>query len=345
MGMRKAQVEFTLILALVFVMVVVIYYASRGSFIPSPIPSNVFEEQKIVQNSVINLIRKGVDETLRVMETHGGYLSSNTSKDIGFEEVSHVMFTGYEVPYWQKCNRLFIPSKKKVKKWMEISISEYIKNHISEAAHMQKVRFHLENLSVSANILRDKIEVTVHLPTSVNGYKMREPLYPYTVSIPTKFGEIYNFANDFSRESADKRFFETFTMLSLYFSKYTFDGHPKLPTMGLLTECGDTIYRTTNQISSYLMEIVEYILTHILWWQPMINQAGKPETKVFSIESVNGNKYADLNIRLYIPDDFVFNITNPILITNSNIIINKGSPFVVHDCLTAYVQTYSVVYP
>ncbi|MEM7815650.1 MAG: hypothetical protein QXN71_00850 [Candidatus Aenigmatarchaeota archaeon] len=344
--MKKSQAEIIIIAGVFLLAVVIVYYAVSGGFRATNIPESVYQKQKSVQQSFIDMVRAGSYKTLRVMETHGGYPTIELLGNGTYEIPEFVVFAGEGIPYWVKCQHNLSPSKNEVKKWFEASVENYIKTHIKEVSDKYKnVSFDISKLSVSANILSNptKVEITVNLPTKVDGYSIQNPLYPYKTSLETKFGEILDFAADLSKAQSSKRFLEIFTIASIYMSKDDKDGHPKLPTGGFMTNCGETIYRTPEKISAYLKEIAEYVVTQVLWWQDMPVDLAKP--KVYAInKEIIGKEYRDLDIKMYLPDDFEFETKSPIVITNTKRAYTSMF-WTAYDCLGVYSMSYSVSYP
>lgn len=333
---RKAQVEFIVIVGLLVVVVSVIYFAYQMVISPTPVPSAISQEQKMVEDSVINLIRGGTDETIKTMEAHGGYLVASSLTDpsaVNPTLPEQVIFMHQGVPYWQKCQNDISPSKNDVKLWMETGIINYILKYMNETLDVygKNVTYSLSALSVNANILGNKIDISVNLPTTVGGYHIQQP---YIVSIPTKFGEILDFAKDYASDAATERFFEYFTINSIYFSR-------TLATQGALTECGESIYLTVDMIEDGLYGAIVYGLTNLLWWQPMSSDTSV--TKVYAIESLNGNQYPQLNVGVYLSDDFAVRVSNPLSVTNNRYIVQ--GPWTVPVCIALYNWKYSISYP
>ncbi|MHA2065755.1 MAG: hypothetical protein ACXABY_15365 [Candidatus Thorarchaeota archaeon] len=254
----------------------------------------------------------------------------------------HVLFVGEGVPYWQKCQHDLSLSREEIKRTFEFALKNYILKHTDEFLDFfgKNVTFDLPRLDVDANILRDKIVLTVTLPTTVNGYDIREP---YTREVSTKFGEIIDFAADVAKEFSVNRELEYFTIYSIYFSKNLWDGHPKLPTIGVMTQCGENVLRSPRQISRYLLETAEYVLTNTFWWRGL--STSRSRSRTFGIEDVNGERYMDLNIKMHLPDDFAFAARGrTILFTNNELLLDMDM-FVIPRCVSAYKQVYDVSYP
>jgi hypothetical protein len=343
---KKAQAEFIVIAGIVILALVVVYYAFSGEFQPSNVPQGVFERQKAVQESFLSMARKGADNTLNVMETHGGYPTQELLGEGNYETPSFAVFMEEGVPYWARCQNNLTPSRDDMTRWFRLSMEHYIQTHMNEITGTYKnASFDLSKLSVSVNILSspNKIEITVNLPTKVDGYAVQNPLYPYKISLDSKLGEIYDFAGDFSKAQSSKRFLEVYTTASIYMSKYAADGHAKLPTGGFLLDCGETVYRTPDQISSYLKEIAEYVVTQMLWWQNMTTDKSKP--KLYAVnKEIMDREYRDLEINMYLPDDFSFNTQGTIVAKNNKRAFTSPM-WTASDCFGVYSMGYAVSYP
>jgi hypothetical protein len=344
---KKAQAEIIVLVGIVLLALVVIYYAVSGGFTSSNVPPGIAEQQKAVQESFLSMAREGADRTLEVMEAHGGYPTEELLGGTGYTIPDYTIFMGEGVPYWAACGNNLAPSRADIKKWFELSMENYIKNNMDGIkAKYRNVTFDLDKLSVSASIARNtnKIDVTVNLPTKVSGYSIQNPsMYPYRVSIASKLGEIYDFASNFSKAQSSKRFFEVFTTASIYMSKSLDDGYPKLPTGGYILGCGRTVYRTPEQISFYLREIVEYILSQTIWWQNMPVDPDKP--KVYAINrEIIGTEYKDLDISMALADGFSFETRQPVVLTNTKPAYTSLF-WRATKCLSTYRQGYSVSYP
>jgi hypothetical protein len=344
---KKAQAEFVVIVGVILLALVTIYYATQsGIFGPSNVPGGVYGKQKAVQESFLSMARKGADNALKVMETHGGYPTAELLGNGTYTIPPFAVFMDEGVPYWARCQNNLAPSKEDVTRWFKLSLENYIRTHISEiTGTYRNASFDLSRLSVSVNILTDprKIEITVNLPTKVDGYAMSSQLYPYKISLDSKLGEIYDFARDFSKAQSSKRFLEVFTTASVYMSADANDGQPKLPTGGFLTDCGETIYRTPNQISLYLKDIAQYVLTQTLWWQKMPVDPSKPKVYAINREIID-NEYRDLEIGMYLPDDFQFSTQGSVVIRNTKRAYTSMF-WTSSKCLGAYSMTYAISYP
>jgi len=349
--------EFVVVLGILFVVVIVAFYAIRGGVVvQSPVPGGVYEEQEDVSESIRGVIRDAADDTLRTMMTHGGYLDSympGVTKT--YEDVEHTEFLFMDVPFWQQCGNTNIPdidipgSDNDVEGWMEASIEKAVLDDLNdiELLYGNMIEFDRSGIDVGVDIKGggplepDTIDITLTLPTTVRNYSMSGDFYPYREHIDTKFGRIYAFASDFAEASADNRFFDVFTIAAMYFSQETGDGHPKLPTSGAMTRCGEVVYRSPQEINAYLYEILEYVLVSTEWWKPMAPATTEP--KVFAIQDLNGETYPDLEIRTLMTDDWVFNLFEFVFATNFDMPSHGG--FTIPVCTAVYNHAYNFSYP
>jgi hypothetical protein len=280
------------------------------------------------------------------MEMHGGYPTAEILGDPSFMMPASTLFMDESIPYWTRCQNNLTPSKQDVTRWFKLSVENYIRTHIEEiTATYKNATFDLSRLSVSVDIRSDvhKIIITVNLPTKVDGYAMPSQLYPYKMSVNSKLGEIYDFADDLSEAQSSKRFLEVFTMASIYLSADAPDGYAKLPTGGFLTDCGETLYRTPDQISIYLKGVSEYVLTQTLWWQNMSADPSKP--KVYAIDrEIMPTQYRDLEISMYLPDSFQFTGQTSIVARATKRAF-RSMFWSSSDCLAVYNKAYNVPYP
>ncbi len=353
--MRKGQMEIIVVVGVLLIMVVVMFYAIQGgTIIPSSVPKGVYDEQREVSNTVKNMVRSSADNTLRTTMMHGGYLEDSSLGVITYNDVPNTEFLLTKVAFWQRCQNVMYPSIGDIEAWMAAAIEKDVREGIGdiEALYGERADFDKDNIRVTVNVLGansfepNMVEVSLAMPTTVREYGMAGDLYPYKVKIDSRFGRIYSFGKDFADASAEKRFFDVFSIAAIYFSQELED-NVKLPSMGVLTDCGDVVYRSPEQINNYLLEILEYVLASTLWWQNMPNQGpgmpGYDETLAFAIQNVNGKVYSDLEIRTMMSDDWVFDVFDFVLATNFD--MPTSSFYRVPVCTASYNHAYRFSYP
>jgi hypothetical protein len=341
----KAQMELIVIAGLILVFVVVAFYAMGGLNLGvSPVPAAVYEEQKDVAATLDNVVREAAGLALERLESQGGYAGGPGAKT--------VTFRGQEILMWGFCQNPAPPSSASLRQQLEGYIEGRIRQSLAglSGLYARNVSFDAGALSVQADITDTQVMVTVGLPTEVGGYAMQSPLYPYKVVVPSDLGRIYRFARDYVMQNSNSvmsspgfgRFMETYTIGALYFSAADPKRQHVIPTTGILTECGDAIHRSPNEIDMRMKEAVEFVLSHMLWWQNLPVAPSGP--KVPAIQSVSGNVYHDLRPELYLPDGFAFDLGQYVHLTNLRF-AHSGSPMPVPICINRFHVGYDVPYP
>ncbi len=325
MAFKKGQTEFYFMLGLVVISLVVIYSLLSSQAPPSSLPISVQQSQNMVKNSLLRIIRDGADLSIKELSMRGGYFEPDPSNSVIFWKVL--------VPYWQKCESVKAPSKEEIKRTIERGVTNYLLNS-NLTGVFGRASFRLDNLSVSATIIDNEVRVNIFLPTIVDGYPIQQP---YQAAVPTKLGRIVDFASAFAAENKKERFFEWFTSGSIKQSE-------TLPTEGVFTDCNVYIYITPEQQSRIYEDIVTYAITNTFWWIPL-QPARSGEPKFWAINSVNGKQYRDLDIGIYLPDGFRFDVRGPIRIVSNPYLIKEKFGIVFPRCLTPYQQMYSLSYP
>jgi len=351
MKRRKGQVELVIILGIVFLFIVVIFSGVGSNFFASPVPGGVADKQELVSMRVEGIIEDGVEQTLRVMERHGGYLDdpSIAGTEATWMYPANVQFMGTGVAYWQMCENDYSLTKERIEGWFELSVAKYVKDNLKGVVDDfgRNVSFDTRDIDVDINILgwnsgeEKRIDFEVNLPTEVDGYPMPSQYNPYDGFVSTRFGEIIRFASDYAKDNVVNRNLEVFTIYGIYFSK-NIDGFGKLPTSGVLTECGQTLHRDPDQINSYLYELVNYVITQLRWWDLMSTDHDIP--KIFAIQKLNRETYRGLDIYLRMSDYFAFDNHDVIMITNNDPLV-KSSILTPPVCVQEFNMGYDVDYP
>ena len=78
-----------------------------------------------------------------------------------------------------------------MKNLFEIGVERYVRDNVQQlmASSDREVSIDVNSLRVVANILDDRIQVAVFLPTTVADYPIQQPYD--TVDVPTRIGRIY----------------------------------------------------------------------------------------------------------------------------------------------------------
>lgn len=334
--MRQGQAEILIIVGVIVVIVAVIVFSFSSSiFPPRPIPTAVQQDQKLVKLFVESMIIDKVYENILDLETHGGYFGNEIDSPL----TETTTFLNLEVPYWTRCENTLIVSKTSAQNKLNDKLRKDLISNLTgiDVINGKKVDFSLETTNVNTNILENKIDITVDLITKVSDFEIRES---YTVSMPTNFGRILNFASDFSLEQVTNRNFERFTRFDLEFFS-------DLPRAGFLNTCGERIVYTPQEISDRMERIANDIVINTDFWEDTV--ISDSMVLQYGIKDLQGNVYADLeteeNILLSLSDDFQVQTLDAIVILNINPLFSSTKFPLPYVCSGFYEQNYSFSYP
>jgi hypothetical protein len=281
---RKGQVEAVIILGIIVVVAVVIILAIQ---IPGPGP--LTPQSRTVKDSIENFIRAGAYDTIKTMGIQGGYLTTPTDT---------VTFLGKEVPYWNKGGQLNIPD---LSANLANGLKQYIIDNKDGLAGSFDKPVTLGSPTVTATILSSKVDLVVNLPTTVDGSAIAQP---YSVSIPTKLGDINDFARSFATENNDKRFFEMHTIA--FYGQIPPDPEAQpLPWYFQLRYCGEFFFKTWNDIRPNADEVVKRVVaqTYMPNKAPL-NTLDTTGIRKYELPPINGKTFDDLDVTFFLPDDF-----------------------------------------
>ena len=309
-GSVKGQIEI-LIFAIVIIGALIIFLAVQpGSIVPPTNGPDVGILTGPIRDFVINSVRTEADDVLVTLETHGGYI------DVPGE---NPIFLFQEIPVWQACEDVFIPTLTDIETRFEREIFNYIKGSeeiesgVIDGKNIVFDKNAFSQQDVSVNIYENEIEVDIALPTRVDGFPTPET---YNFRIPSVFGRIYKFASDFSHQAAKEqesggRFFEKYFNYCLIFSEL-------VPTRDSLNECG--VYSFSGEDVTEGLYLCAFASTRLDMWEQPGNQdpGDPPKYAVPSVgENDQGNVYDELEISFHLTDDYEVELEDDIIIPNT----------------------------
>ncbi len=312
----KGQAEIVIVLAAIILVITLVTLVLQTGLNPPDITNlaSTFRDE---------LNRKLYDGSFGVVKAvseQGGILDPTASS---------TDFAGKKVQYWQVCENKAIPSLADIRKNIKAGVERLVNNLNINQFQGKAVKLELKNLDV---IIRNQdILVTLTLDTSLAGYTLDSV---YEIRIPANLAEVYNFASDFVTDNSVNRHFERF-LLPLFFKT----DEKTLPTSGVLTKCGEIIFRTWDDIKQAVEKIRDYSFINTIFWQQ-----GNDEFKYY-LPTVNGKKYESLKINFFGGDLTKANLQlprNPITIINSKI-FTVLTPFCVKDYRVDYSMNSPVI--
>lgn len=329
---QKGQVEFIIVIALLAVIVVVVYFAT-SALTPPSVP-----ETDLIKDSIRNIIRTAAHETMRNMSKYGGYNSN--------PPVMSVEFLGERVPYWQYNGQIDYPD---IPGNFVYGIKNYLESNLESIASSFDKEVTLAEPQVSANILMDRIDLSVYMPTTVRigdeNYAIQQP---YTISIPTRFGEVTQFSRSFVSYEAVNRPLEIFTISSILLSPMDGDIQ-SLPVIIFLTRCGEFVHLNWWDLQPDMDYAIKTTLAHI--YMPGKSPLGilrETSHLKYMLPPVDGNDYSQINVSFHLPDDFELTHSNFQFEGTSNNLVSLRSEVIpmVGLCQSdAVIVEYFVTYP
>lgn len=332
---RKAQTSIIIILALAIFFAVVILFAWQRLAIEGPETGGVSELKTLLRERVEERIYTGTYETLELIGRQGGYLDiPSPSIDFGQGRVS----------YWQMCQHGFIPLLDNVTQDIGEGLKRYLNSwELEEFEGKDVLKQEINASDVEVVLSPRHIIARVWMHITIDGYKLDLPL---EIDMDSDFLTLYNFASDFIQDNLEGRHLETFIASIFYHSYEDTDniGNPNfLPNLGVLTECGQTIYKTWDEVARVISGMVGYSLGHIILWQNPPQESQRTFLKYF-IPDVNGNQYPQYQVDFYpignLTQDNLQPSQNPVVITNSKVLHS-----VVPVCRKEYDVRYSWYQP
>ncbi len=332
---RKAQTSIIIILALAIFFAIVILFAWQKLVIEGPETGGIGGLKKLMRERVEERIYTGAYETLETIGRQGGYLNIPSPS---------IDFGKGEVPYWQMCQHGFIPSLDNVTQDIGEGLKRYLNTWEAEEFQGKQVLKQEMNASDVEVILSPRhVVIRVWMHITIEGYKLDLPL---EIDMDSDFLTLYNFASDFIGDNLEGRHFETF-IASIFYHSYEDTDHINnpnfLPNMGVLTECGQTIYKTWDEVKRVISGMVSYSLGHIVLWQDPPPESERTFLKYY-MPDVNGNKYPQYQVDFFpignLTQDSLQPTQNPVVITN-----NKVLHSVVPVCRREYDVRYSWYQP
>lgn len=236
--MRKAQVEFLVVFAVVVLAVSVIFLVLQRVSIPeSQLPAGVAEINKLLKDDIEKSLLAGSLSTIRTVGLQGGYWET--------PELS-VRFGSHDVTYWQYANYSLIPDKSYVELQIERGVRDYIEKNV-KVEQFQGKNVQISGVNgVDAIISDDKVVVKLWMPTRMGVFDLEQP---FQVEATIPLGRIYKLASEITTKNVENRYVELFTASSILAYHATHDGwKPRVPTMGVLEGCGKSLFKTWSDV-------------------------------------------------------------------------------------------------
>jgi hypothetical protein len=281
---KKGQVEFLIILGIVVVVAVVVVLSLQ---MPGPGPTTF--ATGTIEDSILSFVRAGAYDTIKTMGLHGGYNEPT---------ITSVTFLGQGVPYWQKDGIILAPD---IAGNLADGLEAYINANKDALASSFDKPVTIGSPQVTVNVLASKVDLTVNMPTTVDGRAIQQP---YVISLPSKIGDINEFASGFVAANNQNRFFEVFTLSSMVISPFD-EGIQETPVLISLSECGDFLFKSWWDIQPGMTNVIKRTLANTYMPGKGPRNVGETTSSPkYLLTPINSKNYADLDVEFYLPDDF-----------------------------------------
>ena len=258
----KGQLEFIVIFAMIIIAIVVILVTS-SNFVAQgdrPIVTGLEQEKKLIIDSVLNSIRDSAKRELREIYITGGFSeSSGNTVKYGIKEIG----------IWKDCDTTEAPD---IGNMLESGLEKRIKNLFKPNMEFfgKEVSFDLRNVDVSVNVQEIGVMINVRMPTTVEGSTVTQT---YSFLLPSRLKGIIELGEKITKSNGNSDFFEKATINTILYS------NPEerwLPTIDLRTGCGNTFFRTGNDIRKDIENLLEYTASHTVYNRDLLNLPENP---------------------------------------------------------------------
>ncbi len=324
---RKGQVEFIVVAALIIIAITAVILASRQAVIPPAFTPGLPEEAKTIKDSVVNLIRAGAKDKLLLIYNQGGTQKPSLSVEFG----------AFDTAVWSACGETNIPD---VAKEIGVGLWAYLRENLKDEMEFygKKVKFDFSRPKYEVDIIKDRVNVRLYLPTKVEDYDIQQP---YEITVPTKLYDVLDFSKNFVNDAGSTRFFEMVTLTSMMHSNPESDAW--VPVAGAQVGCGNVLFKTRNQLLPGIKGIIKYTVSHVVWNTRPLKLAENP---FYPISSVGGKFYPDMQVAFAYPPSWDAQIDRYFMFTPEPLrVIPKPIMPIIAFCMAPYSVGYTFRYP
>ena len=328
----KGQLEFVAVGGLVLLVIIAIFLllnpkAPTGNM---DIPW-LIDEQKTIVDSVNNFMKTAARSAVTDVYNQGGYAD--------IYNVNTIKAGGSEIAVWSECNSLSIPD---MEKEIGLSIKRYIANNLkSQMFYGRNVTFDLNELKADVKITKGKILAKIELPAEASKYNIPKD---YAVEMESDLFDIMKFAEDFTKEENETKFFGTIVMLSMLSTNP--DSANWTPVSDTRTGCFEPpLVKTERETMQGVDAAISYAISHITWREDGLRFASNP---FYPLRTVKGKAY-DLDVSFSYPEwdiESHFSMSPKIFSSIPKPLLFKGAPFPIpRICYDTYSVKYTFKFP
>jgi len=323
----KGQVEFVVIAALVIIAIVVVILASRQFVINPPVITGIPDEAKTIKDTIMNLMKAGVNERLALLYNQGGTFRPGNS----------VKFGMFDTEVWLACGNQIIPD---VSQEIGAAILDYLRENLQDEMDFygKKTQFDFSKSKYEVEIFKDTISIRVYLPTLVEAYEMPQP---YEIVVQSKLYDVLELSKNLVKDASETSFFEMVTlttMMNMNPANQTWT-----PTAGAIAGCGNYLFKTRNQLLPGIKEVMRYTASHIVWNNKGLRLAENP---FYPLTGVGGKEYPNMDVMFAYPYSWDSEIDRYFSFSPDPLRVIPRPPIpLVPFCMSSYVVNYNLRYP
>jgi hypothetical protein len=246
---KKGQTTIFIIIAVLIVAIVGLFFLLRNNLGSSRIPS----EFEGVYSDFITCAEENLEDGIRIMESHGGYISLPDFV-LGSEYMpfsSQLDFLGSSVPYWYYVSGNNIQREQvPIINSMEGDLESFIENQIGKCVPNSALSdgfISFGEPSANIGIKQNEVQMNLEMDLVMTNEDVSTEVSSHRISISSDYGELYRNAIRVYEEEQKTLFLENYTLdiINLY-----------APVDGVEIMCASKVW-DANEIYGDLNEAIE----------------------------------------------------------------------------------------
>ncbi len=228
----RGQAEIIIVLGIIIIAAVALVFTTQREAIFPP-SSEVAALRQALENEIEQNLYSKALETIEAVGRQGGYTEPPAELSVSYQ--------GSRVPYWQYAGQNLVPDRDLIETNIANAIKSYA-NQISISEYQGKAVSMGPASSAEVTISQGSVLVRVWQPVTMEGYYLSQP---FEFSVQAGLGSAYDLASQITAKNIEGRYLDHFTVASIFmYGALDGYGNPKIPSAGVLTECGQVLYKS-----------------------------------------------------------------------------------------------------
>lgn len=227
----KGQAEIIIVLGIIVIAAVAVVFTTQRELIFPP-SSEVAALRDSLESEIEQNLYSKTLETLETIGEQGGFIDPPKELSVSYQ--------GSDVPYWQYAGYSLVPDKEVIETDIAAALGNYasrigIKEYQGKTVSMGPVT------NSDITIAPDSVTVKLWMPVTIEGYQLSQP---FQFSVQSGLGRAHEVASQAAGKNIQGRYLEHFTVASIFmYGALDGYGNPKVPSFGVLTQCGQVLYK------------------------------------------------------------------------------------------------------